>query len=92
MRLGRFLAAAVVVGGLAFGVFGGEYGTLDWWQLQRDMNEQRQAISRLRTEVDSLTTWARLLETDPATQERVARELFGYLRPGEMLYRVERVP
>ena len=92
MRLGRALAAAVVVGGLAFGVFGGEYGTLDWWQLRRELDEQRQAITRLRAELDSLTTWARLLETDPVTQERVARELFGYLRPGEILYRVEQVP
>ncbi|MDH3291858.1 MAG: septum formation initiator family protein [Gemmatimonadota bacterium] len=90
MRLGRVLAAAVVVGGLAFGVFGGEYGTLDWWQLRREMDEQRQAIVRLRAEVDSLAKWAHLLESDPATQERVARELFGYIRPGEMLYRVER--
>lgn len=92
MRLGRVLAASVIVGGLAFGVLGGEYGTLDWWQLRRDIGEQRQAIARLRTEVDSLTAWARLLETDDATQERVARELFGFIRPGEMLYRVEQVP
>ncbi len=86
------LAAVVVVGGLAFGVFGGEYGTLDWWQLRRDIGEQQRAIIRLRAEVDSLAAWARLLETDAATQERVARELFGFIRPGEILYRVERVP
>ncbi|MBI2537005.1 MAG: septum formation initiator family protein, partial [Gemmatimonadetes bacterium] len=31
------------------------------------------------------------IERDPATQERVARELFGMIRPGEILYRVETV-
>ncbi len=92
MRPGRVLAAVVVVGGLTFGVFGGEYGTQDWWQLRSDIEEQHNAIARLRVEVDSLAAWARLLETDPTTQERVARELFGFIRPGEMLYRVERVP
>jgi len=28
------------------------------------------------------------LKTDPATQERYARELYGMIRPGETLYQV----
>jgi cell division protein FtsB len=28
------------------------------------------------------------MKTDPATQERVAREVFGMIRPGELLYQV----
>jgi CheY-like chemotaxis protein len=28
------------------------------------------------------------LKSDPATQERVAREVFGMIRPGEILYQV----
>jgi cell division protein FtsB len=48
------------------------------------------AITRLRLEIDSLQKEAEALETDPAAQERVAREAFGMLRPGEILYRVEK--
>ena len=89
MRRTQVAAGVVVLGGIAFGFFGGEYSTLDWWQLTRQVAEEDSAIARLRTEVDSLGTWADKLETDPATQERVARELFGMIRDGELLYRVE---
>jgi cell division protein FtsB len=82
-------AGIVVLGGVAFGVFGGEYSTLDWWQLKRQVAEQDSAIAQIRTEIDSLGTLADKLETDSATQERVARELFGMIRDGELLYRVE---
>jgi cell division protein FtsB len=39
-----------------------------------------------------LTERARLLEHDSATQERAAREKFGMIRDGEILYRVEPAP
>jgi cell division protein FtsB len=79
----------LVAGGIAFGAFGGEYSTLDWWQLRRQVHEQREQITRLRHELDSLRAWADSLETDSATQERRAREKFGMIRDGETLYRVE---
>ena len=37
---------------------------------------------------DSLQRLARALETDPAAQERAAREQFGMIRRGELLYRL----
>jgi cell division protein FtsB len=81
----------MVVGGVTFGFAGGEYGTLDWWQLKRDLERERRAVERLDAEIDSLQREAQALERDPVTQERVAREAFGMLRPGEILYRVETV-
>jgi cell division protein FtsB len=83
---------AVVVAGVAFGIFGGEYSTIDLWTLGRDVREQERAIIRLDAEIDSLTERARLLEHDSATQERAAREKFGMIRDGEILYRVEPAP
>jgi cell division protein FtsB len=80
-----------VAGGVTFGFAGGEYGTLDWWQLKRELARERQAVERLDLEIDSLRREAEALERDPVTQERVAREAFGMLRPGEILYRVEPV-
>ncbi len=78
------------VGGAVFGFAGGEYSTVDWWKLRQSVQQAEEAVARLRVEIDSLTEEVVALETDPATQERVAREAFGMLRPGEMLYRVER--
>ena len=89
MRRGQGVALAVFAGGILFGAFGGEYGTLDWWQLHRQVKEQRADIRRLTAQIDSLEREAKALEHDPAEQERVAREQFGMIRPGEILYRVE---
>jgi cell division protein FtsB len=86
---GRIVAAFVVVAGIVFGALGGEYGTTDWWTLRRQVQEEDSAIARLRTDVDSLGKVAKALETDPAVQEKVARESFGMLRPGEVEYRLE---
>ncbi len=91
MRPGRFLAGAVVVGGLAFGYAGGEYSTGDWRTLCDNVATERAVATRLQTEIDSLRREADGLETDPVAQERAARERFGMLRPGEMMYRIEEV-
>ena len=71
-----------------FAVQGGEYGTTDLLRLNARIRQTRDSIVRLHFEVDSLERAEHLLETDPATQERVARERFGMIRPGEILYQV----
>ncbi len=84
----RALLVLVVVALAAFAVEGGEYGTYDLVRLKAQVREQQAAIVRLRLAVDSLSLVARALETDPAAQERAARELYGMIRPGEILYQV----
>ncbi len=75
--------------GLAVVAFSaGEYSTADWWKVRQRLAGERQAVSDLRRELDSLARRARAIETDPATQERVAREEFGMIRDGELLYRI----
>ena len=88
MTRGRLagLAGAFVLLGLAS--WGGEYSTLDWLTMRRQLAEERATVAELRVEIDSLVRVARDLETNPAVQERVAREEFGMIRPGEVLYRV----
>ena len=80
------IAGAVVLAGLAFQA--GEYGTVDWLKLQRQLTQERQAVRDLEAALDSLGRLARALETDPAAQERAAREQFGMIRKGEILYRL----
>ena len=89
MTRGRVLAGVAIIGGLAFGVAGGEYSTWDWWQLRNDLKGEQVAIDSLEAGVDSLRTEVKLLENDSATQERVAREKFGMIRPGELMFQVE---
>jgi len=80
------LVGAVVL--LALAVWGGEYSTADWLTMRRQLAEERDKVAALQVEVDSLAKAAQDLETNPAVQERVAREEFGMIRDGEILYRV----
>ena len=80
------IAAALGLAVLA--LEGGEYGTRDLVELKRRTREAHERIAELRHEVDSLSRLDRALRTDPVTQERVARELYGMIRQGETLYQV----
>ncbi len=80
------IGGAVVL--LLVAVLAGEYSTVDWLKLRQQLNEERDSVETLRTQVDSLARIARALENDPATQERAAREQFGLIRNGEILYRI----
>ncbi|MGH7567808.1 MAG: septum formation initiator family protein [Gemmatimonadales bacterium] len=85
MRLAA-LAAALALAALA--VFGGEYGTFDWLTLRGQLAEEQRAVQELEVELDSLARVARDLETSAAAQERAAREQFGMIKDGEILYRL----
>ena len=50
--------------------------------------ELQQRLTELERANDSLRVWAEALETDSATIERLARERYGMIRPGEILYRM----
>ena len=89
-RLAGVVAAALLAS-VAFQA--GEYSTLDWLELRGRLARERQAVRDLEVQLDSLARRARALETDPVAQERAAREEFGMIRNGEVLYRlVPRVP
>ncbi len=84
----RVAGIAGGIGLLALAVWGGEYGTADWITIRRQLADERARVAALHAELDSLTKLAHDLETNPAVQERVAREQFGMIRDGEVLYRV----
>ena len=84
----RVAGLAGGIGLLALAVWGGEYGTADWITIRRQLADERARVASLRVELDSLAKLAHDLETNPAVQERVAREQFGMIRDGEVLYRV----
>lgn len=83
------LGLLVFLGAVLFALMGGEYSTLDWLELRKQEREEARAIARLTEEVDSLKRFGRQLTTDRRLVERLARENFGMIRPGEFLYRLE---
>jgi cell division protein FtsB len=84
----RWAALAALAFLLYFGIQGGEYATTDLFALRRQEASERAQVQRLRLAVDSLQKEAVAIEHDLRTQERVARERFGMIRRGELLYRL----
>jgi cell division protein FtsB len=85
----RLLVAAGVLAALAFAIEGGEYGTRDLMRQKQRRARLALAIDSAQHVVDSLRRYRKRLETDPALQERIAREEFGLIRGDkELLYRI----
>jgi cell division protein FtsB len=74
-----------------YAVWGGEYSVFDLRRLHSQQVLESQRIEAARLQVDSLRELASALESDPAAIEAVARERFGMIRPGEVLYRFVQV-
>ena len=84
----RVMLAGAGLGVAVFAVQGGEFGTIDLFRLEARERRLRAAIDSLQREVDSLARLKRAIQTDPALQERIAREEFGMVRGDkEILYR-----
>ncbi|MDB4949448.1 MAG: Cell division protein FtsB [Gemmatimonadetes bacterium] len=91
-RAARRLAAGALL--LVAGyqaVFGGEYSAFGLLGLRDQAAERRAHLADTRRQVDSLRAVARRLERDDAAVEKIAREQFGMIGPGETLYRFVRV-
>ncbi len=71
-----------------FAVQGGEYSTVDVVRQYASKRRMRAEVDSLQRLVDSLGKALEAIETDPAVQERIAREEFGMVRGDkELLYR-----
>ena len=84
----RWAALAVILLAIIFALQGGEYSTGDWITLRREARDEQAEVEALKAAIDSLQALASRIERDPAEQERIAREEFGMIRPGEFLYRL----
>ncbi len=80
----RWLIVGLVVAALVFALQAGEYSTPQWLSMRAREREVRAEVAALTREVDSLARFKKLVETDPVTQERIAREQYGMLRQGEI--------
>ena len=88
-RIKQVLVAAGVVAALVFAIQGGEYGTRDLLEQKARRRTLVRTIDSLSRVVDSLKRYKARVATDPALQERIAREEFGLVRGSkELLYRL----
>ena len=84
----RVIFLLVILGGLLFAIQGGEYSTRDLWRQRGRKAALISQTDSLAKVVDSLRKVAKGIQSDPATQERIAREEFGMVRgTKEILYR-----
>ena len=89
---GRVLLRRIawIGGALSVGFFtieGGEYGTGDLWTQRGRKAKLDAEVAQMRLDVDSLRAEYKVLTTDDARLERIAREEFGMVRGSkELLY------
>ena len=87
-RTKRALLLLAAGAAVVFAVQGGEYGTRDLLDQRARKRRLVREIDSLERRVDSLRAYHRRLLSDPALQERIAREEFGMVRGDkEILYR-----
>jgi cell division protein FtsB len=88
VRRKRLLVVLVLAGAGWAAALGGEYGMFDWLELRRQEREEQATIARLTAEVDSLKRYARRLQSDRRLLEQLARDKYGMIAKGELLYRL----
>ena len=63
-------------------------GYSDWQQAQLAEEAYRAEIRELEAERDQLKKRVEMLQNDKFTQERLARKRLGYIKPGELKFKV----
>jgi len=83
----RLLAGGVLALAGYYALWGGEYSAFHLLRLKEERREAEARLASTRAQADSLRVLAEKLEQDDAEVERIARERFGMIRDGELLYR-----
>ncbi len=63
-------------------------GYSDWQQAQLAEEAYRAEIRELEAERDRLKQHVEMLQNDRLTKERLARKRLGYIKPGELKFKV----
>lgn len=87
MRRRTLLLVAVALPVLAIATFGSR-GVLRRVQLESQASETRDQLNIERAKSDSLRHEINRYKADTTTIERLARERYGMVRSGEIIYRV----
>ena len=88
----RVILPALLGLALYYALFGGEYSVFELRRARIEREREAVALAERRRQIDSLRAWADSLNVDSVTLERIARERFGMIREGEILYRYAQPP
>jgi cell division protein FtsB len=83
----RFLLPGFLVLAAYWAFFGGEYSVADAKRARAQLDVAGAELAVLQDQARRLESRVEALEHDPRTLETLAREHFGMIRPGEILYR-----
>jgi len=86
-RVRRVILPALLGLALYYALFGGDYSIFEFRRARIERERAAAVLAERRRQIDSLRAWADSLNVDSATLERIARERFGMIRDGEILYR-----
>ena len=86
-RLSRALAVLALLAAGYYWAFGGGYTLRDLRNLEARVGTRATDVAAMHAELDSVRAWADSLVSEPWVIERVARERYGFIRPGELLVR-----
>jgi cell division protein FtsB len=84
----RLIFPALIGLSVYFALFGGEYSVFEVRRVRAERVELEARLFALEQTNECLRGWAEALQSDSATIERLARERYGMIRQGEVLYRI----
>ena len=91
-RLKKTILPVILLLAAYYAVFSGEYSWFALREVRTELEQVEGELTRKRQQIDSLLALSDSVESDPNMLERIARERFGMIRPGETLYRFAEPP
>lgn len=88
MYIVRLILFVIALGLLVVSVRQFVKGYSDWQQAQIAEKAYRAEIQKLESERDLLQERVEMLKSDTLTKERLARKRLGYVKPGELKFKV----
>lgn len=88
MYIARLILFVIALGLLVVSVRQFLKGYGDWQQAQIAEEAYRAEIRKLESERDLLQERVEMLKNDTLTKERLARKRLGYVKPGELKFKV----
>lgn len=88
MHIFRVILFFIALALLVISVMQFRNGYNDWQEAQRVEEEYQKELQRLENKRDDLRKRVEMLKNDTLTKERLVRKKFGYVKPGEVQFRI----
>ncbi|MBW2646998.1 MAG: septum formation initiator family protein [Deltaproteobacteria bacterium] len=66
-----------------------DVGFINIWKAQQKLNKMKNEIGRLEEENKLLENSIENIKNDPFALEKIAREKYGYINPGDKVFRIK---